>query len=457
MNLHDAGDMRSCWVSSVRPRNAAAETAVLAFVIPEALLLARPQLAGVLLALMPLIPILLGLRYGFVASTAASLLLTLVMFQFYYFPPHVLKDFPELQALVYLLAGSIAAQFHDYWNRLLDDARASAAQDRLRLTQFTSTFHLLQASHNLLERQLLGNRTSLRTSLQRLKGHLAMSPPDATAPLGGIGAWLLELFAETGNLHAAAAYVINDHRLIAQAPAASYGITTALSPSNPLLREALNSGSVVSLRANDTDVDHVIAVIPLVDSQGRIHGVVSINHMAFFAIRQATFDLMAIIARQVGDILSSHANLLADANDSQVLLDYLRRGIATARLHSLPLAVVGVTIIEPLMQKQLITQCLGVHRAIDQSWLCHDRLDRPVIVMLMPMPTEAAARNKVQRLRDHVAEVCGSEAAAEGMQNFVMMLDGERSAEDALEIMLHACDIDTPLSPMSAHAFDEMT
>ena len=457
MNLYDASGVRPWWVLSTGHCSAAAEITVLAFVIPEVLFLARPQLTGVLLPLLSLIPLLLGLRYGFVASTAASLMLMLVLFQFYYYPPHALKNFPKLQAIVYLLAGSVAAQFHDYWRRILHDARALAAQDRLRLAQFTSTFHLLQASHAQLERQLVGNRISLRTSLQRLKDHLATSPADATKPLGGFGSWLLELLAETCNLHAAAAYTINDNGLIALAPAASFGVTTNLSPFNPLLREALSSGRVVSLGANDTSVEHVIAVVPLVDSRGKIHGVVSINHMAFIAIQQRTFDLMAIIARQAGDIMSGHANLLAGADDSQVLLDYLRRGIASAHLHRLPLAVVAVKIVEPLMQEQLIARCLEVHRGIDQSWLSHDRLNRPVIVMLMPMPHHDAARNKVQRLRDHVAEACGTQVAAKGIENFVMMLDRDCSAENALETMLLACDMKTPLNHVPAAASEEVT
>jgi hypothetical protein len=356
-----------------------------------------------------------------------------------------------LQAILYLLAGSLAALFQDHWSRSLNDARTQAGQDRLRLAQFTTTFHLLQASHAQLERQLAGSRTSLRTSMQRLKGHLATSPADAAQPLGGIGAWLLELLAESCNLHAASAYAINDNGLIAPAPAASLGAVTDLSPFNPLLREALSSGRVVSIRANDTGVEQVIAVVPLVDTRGQLHGVISINQMSFIAIQQRTFDLMAIIARQAGDILSGHTRLLADADDGEALLVCLRRSIANALLQKMPLAVVAVKIIEPLMEAQLVAQCIELHRGIDQSWLCHDRLNLPVIVMLMPMPNEQAARSQVQRLREHVRTLHGNQVAAEGLQSFVLMLNGERSTEDALATILFACDIHAP--PRNALAY----
>jgi hypothetical protein len=257
--------------------------------------------------------------------------------------------------------------------------------------------------------------------------------------------------AESCNLHAASAYAINDNGLIAPAPAASLGAVIDLSPFNPLLREALSSGRVVSIRANDTGVEQVIAVVPLVDSRGQIHGVISINQMSFIAIQQRTFDLMAIIARQAGDILSGHTRLLADADDGEALLVCLRRSIANALLQKMPLAVVAVKIIEPLMEAQLVAQCIELHRGIDQSWLCHDRLNLPVIVMLMPMPNEQAARSQVQRLREHVRTLHGNQVAAEGLQSFVLMLNGERSTEDALATILFACDIHAP--PRNAPAY----
>jgi hypothetical protein len=64
-----------------------AELALLAVLIPEALLLARPALAEVLLPLLTLVPVLCGVRYGFVAGSAAALLLMLVLLQLAHFPP----------------------------------------------------------------------------------------------------------------------------------------------------------------------------------------------------------------------------------------------------------------------------------------------------------------------------------------------------------------------------------
>jgi hypothetical protein len=440
------------WRIMAARKSIIAELALLAVLMPEALLLARPALAEVLLPLLTLVPVLCGVRYGFVAGSAAALLLMLVLLQLAHFPPEALHAFPKLQAAVYLLCGSLAGQFHDYWARTLCELRAQAARDRLRLAQFTGTFHVLKASHAQLERRLAGSRTSLRSALQRLKDQMTRAPAGPREPLGGLGAALLELLAESCHLHSGTAYEVGANGLIAAEPAASFGQVTPLSPFHPMLREALGTGSVVSVRANDSGVEQILAVVPLVDSLGHIHGVISVNQMAFIAIHQHTLDLMAVIARHAGDMLASRARLAADAGSNEALLCRLRRSMADAHLHRLPLAVVGFRILEGSARGELVGHCLDVHRGIDQSWLGQDRLGQPVVVVLMPMPDEDAAHRHVQRLRTHVAQQCGATVASAGIEAFVIMLEDDRSAEDALADILHACDAVFPPAPTPAGA-----
>lgn len=444
-----ANESRLRWIPEDARHIATLEVAMLAVILPAALFqFLEPRFAHVLLPMLTLIPVLVGVRYGFLGGTVAALFLAAVLFEVFYFQPRVLEEFPKLHSVVFLFAGSVAGQFRDHWASRLRDMQSSANRDRIRLAQFTSTFHLLQASHAQLERHLAGNTTSLRTSLQWLKFHLPTTPVAANQSLGRIGPRLLDLLAETCNLHAAAVYAINERGLIDAVPVASIGAATDLSPFNPLLREALCAGTVVSVRANDAGVEQVIAVVPLIDSLGHIHGVVSVNQMLFIAIHQRTFDLMAIIARQIGDILASRDGTLSCATSSQTLRNCLARSLANARLNCLPLAIVASKVVESTKTGQLVTHCLEVHRGIDQSWLCHDRLGHPVIVMLLPLADESAARSQVQRLRDHVAGQHGSLIATEGIQNFVWMVKADRSAEEVLAMILLTCDIEVPVSPL---------
>lgn len=439
-----AGDTSPSWQLKGPYRSAVVEIAILAVAVPEALMLVLPHRAEGLVPLLILIPILFAVRYGFVIGMGAALLVTLVCFQFAYYPPHVLSAFPKLQAAVFLVAAGIAGQFHDHWKRKLQDMRALAAQDAHRLSQLSARLHVLQASHAELERRLGAAQTSLRASLQRFREQLAKSSSNPDQPLSCIGTCLLQVLAESCNVHACAVYGVKDRALVVSAPLASFGDGARLLPTNLLLREALDSGRVVSVRAGDEGVEQVIAVVPLVDSLGNIHGVVSVTHMPFIAIHQHTFDLMAIIGRQVGEILSSHASLFANAGNRHVLLGRLKHGMDMARFQRMSLAIVTLKIVEPGDSKQLLADCLEVCRGVDQPWFCRDRHAHPVIVMLMPMPDEHTVRAQVGRLRTHVSERNGRRAAYDGILVSTVVLHHDHDVQDAFTMILSGCDFNVP-------------
>ena len=445
------------WTSDRARLGTCAELAALAVIIPEALILLDPRLAGVVVPLLTLVPVLFGLRYGFSAGAIAALLLAVVFFQLYYYAPHALEQYPKVNAAVNLLAGCIAGQCHDHWKDSLAGARQQAAIDQLRLSQFTNTFHVLKASHARLERQLSGNRTSLRCALQRLTPHLAANTHSSCRPSEGFADALLELLAETCHLHAGAVYEINDKGLLVPGALASFGSVPPLSPFNPLLRQALDSASVVGISANDAHIDHIIAVVPLVDSLGRIHGVVTVNQMAFIAIDQHTFDLAAILARRVGDMLAGRAGLFASMADGQALMLRFRQSAELALAQQAELALVSIRIASPVHANEAIARFLQLHRGIDQPWMGHDRRGYPVFVMFLPVPDESAARNVAQRLRMQLQEQVTGSAAAEAPQGVVRMLDAKLSAEDVLALALMVCDLPESNSrPPAAHRYPEL-
>ena len=89
------------------------------------------------------------------------------------------------------------------------------------------------------------------------------------------------------------------------------GQATDLSLFNPLLRETLRTGALTSVHASNEAVhEHVIAVVPLIDAAGHTHGVVAIYDMPFLSIHQDTFELLGVLGRHIGDILSRRARPL---------------------------------------------------------------------------------------------------------------------------------------------------
>ncbi len=363
-----------------------------------------------------------------------------MLFAFSYFQSTILPEFPKSPAIIFLIAGSIAGQFRDYWASHLRRLHALSNYHQKRLAQFSSSFHLLELSHAQLERQLAGTTISLRTSLQRLKQQLQTREVNRECPLGGIGAWLLDFLAEVGNLHVAAIYAIDEHGKLAAAPVSVLGEAKELPPTHPLLLEALSTGAVTSIHAHDLDSGTVIAIVPLVDSHRHVHGIVSINAMPFIAIHQRTFDVLGIIARQMGDILTSHNPAQPGALPKETLQGSLQRALQIAQHDGLPVAVIACKIVEPIKSEHIIKLCLEVIRGVDQSWLWHDRLGHPLIINILPMADEAAAQSQIQRLRQRIIEQCGRVTAADFQSN-VWAVKPNQDVDALLEIICSTCDI----------------
>lgn len=442
---NSADDLPESWFKAELQRSGVAEIVVFATVVPVAILwFADSEVTQRILPAFILIPLLLGLRYGFFGGVIAALFVTGVLLAYSYFHPTVLAEFPKAHAVIFLLGGSIAGQFRDYWASHLRRIHASSVYHQTRLAQFSSSFHLLQLSHLQLERQLAGTTMSLRTALQHLKLQLQTMEVDAQLPLGGIGAWLLDFLAEVGNLHVAAIYAMNEHGMLASDPAYMVGEAEQLSPTHPLLLEALNTGAVTSVHANHVGIGQVIAIVPLVDSHRRIHGVVCINAMPFTSIHQRTFDLLGIIARQIGDILASRNQVKHDSRSGQGLRRSLQHALFKARQDGLSVAVIAYKVLHQENPEQIVRLCLSVNRGMDQSWLWHDRGAHPVIIEILPMADETAAQSQLQRLQKRIAEQHGSVIAAEGIQSYVWKVEADQSGDDVVEMICLACDIQEP-------------
>lgn len=439
MMLDDTVHGHARWTGETARYRTGFELAVLAVILPEALMLLFPRQADHVVPLMTLVPILFGLRYGYTAGVTAAILLGLVFFQLAHFAPQPLAQFPQAQVAASLIASFIAGQFHDHWTRRLRDTCEVAALDRRRLAQFTSTFHVLKASHANLERQLVSNRTSLRSALQCLALRLAKPDAQPCRPLEDVGASLLEVLAESAHLHAGSVYAINEHGMLAPAPVASFGAAAPLSPFNPLLRQALDSASAVSIRANDTSIDRIIAVVPLADSCGFIHGVVSINQLPFVAIEQHTFDLMSIVARHVADLLSGHLALFGSMADCRALQARFRQGATIALAQKMALALVVLRIADPAQGKDQLARCLQAQRGIDQPWVCQDRCGQSVVALFLPIPDEAVALAVAQRM--HAQLQVPPTAGGNNVHSVVRMLDAHTSPDEALALALEVCDL----------------
>jgi polysaccharide biosynthesis protein PelD len=420
------------------------EIVVLGGLVPAALLwFCQPQSLPMVLPALVLIPLLLGLHYGFLAGAGGALLTAVVLAGFSHLKPDLLSEFPRTSAIGLLLVGMGAGEARDIWAAQLRRLNYLCNYHQTRLKQFTSDYQLLKVSHSQLERRVAGSANSLRTALERLK--LRAPVPDAarSEPLGGIGDWLLEIMAEAGNLHTAAVYETSGRGILRLPSVAMLGKATDLSPFNPLLRETLRTGSLTSVHAgHEAGHEHVIAVIPLIDASGHIHGVVSINEMPFLRIHQDTFELLGVLGRHIGDVLARQTRPLGDTQGPFTLRESLQRNLVDAKSHALPAALIACKIVDAARRDSLVAHCCNDSRGLDQSWNSINREGKTVILKLLPLTDDIGVKSYLARMESMQA---GAGTAMRGIVTYLWMLDKNQTADELLDEVCVVCDFDPPL------------
>lgn len=410
--------------------------------LPAALVwFGQTQPLPLLLSALLLSPLLLGLHYGFVAGTSGAVLTAGAVAWLAHLKPDVLTEFPKAHIMALLLIGMCAGQARDRWAARVRRFSYLSDYHQTRLQQFTGNYQLLQVSHAQLERRLAGGASSLRTSLQQLKLREPVFDSADKEPLGGIGPWLLDIMVESGHLHTAAVYALNERGGLLLPAVATVGKEGGLSLFNPLLRETLRTGMLTSVQAGNEAVhEQVIAVIPLVDACGQIHGVVSISDMPFLSVHQDTFELLGLLGRHIGDVLARRTRSLGDGQGASGLRQCLERNLDDARRHGLPAALLACKVVDAARRDASVMACCHSSRGLDQSWVALNRKGQPVVFTLLPLTDEAGVKSYLARLESQEA---GGSPRARAIVPHLWMLDRQRSADDILAEIGVVCNIES--------------
>lgn len=417
------------------------ETFLFGFVVPMLMLwfAAQGPWAPYALPILYLAPVILGLRYGFAAGAAGAVMAASALVLVVLLKPDAAFAMPRGQAIGLLLAGMVAGQASEIWAARIRRLDAVARYHQMRLEQFTSAYHLLKVSHAQLQQRVVGGSRNLRNALERLKMREPLLNAHGGEPLGGIAEELLDIMVEQGDLYTAAVYALNDRNLLRLPALAKAGEAPELSVFNPLLRETMRTGMLTAVpTSSESAQERVIAVVPLVDSGGHIHGIVAINDMPFLSVNEETFGLLGVLGRHIGDILARLTRPIDEPDSVASLRNSLQRQLVDARQHGIPAALLACRIADASRRELLMAHCGRSGRGLDQSWVANDRQGHPVIFKLLPLTDEAGATTFAKRLQ---CEEVGGRPAKSGMVNHIWMLEQYRHSDAILAEVCLVCDI----------------
>lgn len=378
-----------------------------------------------------LAPLLLGLRHGAAAGLASSSALVLAITLWWRGGHSDLAAFPGQFALALLALALVGGEFSDMWTRRQQRMGAMLDYHRLRLEEFTRTYQVLKASHDILQQRLAADDQSLRDALISLRRQLAEGvaarPGD---PLRGASDTILHLFADFGHVQVAEVFPV-DVRGVLGPSAGRLGEAPPTPVDDPLLRRALLAGKLatvaVELRGREATTT-LLAAVPLIDVNERIWGVVAIREMPFVSFASHSLKLLAVLGGHIGDMLAFGREQPPAADFSREV----RRCLTDAKRYRVPSSILRIGGRKEERVRVLFDKISSQRRGLDRALVVENGGPDRWLFLLLPLTDEAGFEGFKERIEGLARAQFGSSLRDAGFSVDGGMLHAERNVSDLL-------------------------
>ena len=301
------------------------------------------------------------------------------------------------------------------WRTRSQQSEAENQYLRHRLKEFSTDYHVLKVSHGQLEEHMAGQRLSLREALQRLKPVLSASGDGLQA-----GNELMAVFSQFCSIQVAGLYGMSSDSRVDTQPVATHGDMFELPLFDPILRTAIKERELVSIKLESLDEKHhensLLAVVPLVDTNGRLHGVLAIKDMHFMAFQQQNLNILALLGNYMGDMLTRSKG--AAESRAAWFMTELDTALRFAHSHSTESVLLSLRFNQEDQADEVARFVSTAIRSLDASWLLTADDDATVLCLLLPLMSESHGQAFLQRVNKAVAGKFGNplKTYVEGMQ-----------------------------------------
>lgn len=301
------------------------------------------------------------------------------------------------------------------WRTRSQQSEAENQYLRHRLKEFSTDYHVLKVSHGQLEEHMAGQRLSLREALQRLKPALSAGSDGLQA-----GSELMAVFSQFCSIQVAGLYAMASETRVDTQPVATHGDMFELPLFDPILRTAIKQRELVSIKLESLDDKHhensLLAVVPLVDTNGRLHGVLAIKDMHFMAFQQQNLNILALLGHYMGDMLTRSEG--AAESRAAWFMTELDTALRFARSHSTESVLLSLRFNKEAESAEVARFISTSIRSLDASWMIQADDGATVLCLLLPLMSESHGQAFLQRVDKVVTSEFAKplKACVEGMQ-----------------------------------------
>jgi hypothetical protein len=373
-----------------------------------------------------LAPLLVGLRHGSVPGLGSAALLIGCVAVARQRGWVALPEFPAQLSLALLIVGLLAGEFSDLWNRRQRRVAAMVEYHRTRLEEFSRSYQVIKASHDMLQQEVAADPQSLRDALASLKKRLVEARNENDISIAG--QTILSLFADFGRVQVASLFWVEQNGELSNTRPIRIGEGSAVDVGDPMIQAALRGKRVVSIgaefrgREGETDL---LAAIPLCDVSDRVWGLVAVREMLFTAFQGETLRLLSVMAGHMGDILAFRN----DAPDGEQFAREIRRALVDGRRFGLHSSVVRITAKNEERFEVLFRELMTQRRGLDRALTVANGGTRSLL-MLLPLTDEAGLDRYKERLQGMLKARMGTDVGEADLKVVGGVLESEKGAAE---------------------------
>ncbi len=285
------------------------------------------------------------------------------------------------------------------WKHNSRHAHAENHYLRHRLKEFSNDYHVLKVSHSQLEEFMAGRRLSLRQALQQLQPLLTTSTDGLSA-----GSELMAVFAQFGAVQVAGLYGVNDNKRVSPTPVATHGEMPELPLFDPLLKLAIESRQLVSIKLSTNPRANaetsLLAVVPIVDSHNHLHGLLAIKDMHFLAFQQENLNVLSLLGSYVGDMLSRSRSI--GESRSGWFMAELDNAVKFARTNKVNSSLLCLQLKQFDKADQVAEFLSSNIRSLDSSWQPRSMNGSQTVIILLPLISDTQCKAYLNRAAEAI-------------------------------------------------------
>ena len=335
-------------------------------------------------------PLLVALRYGTINGMISLFLIAAGILFYLHLKGESLAQFPLHIFAGMIILSLITGEIIESWKKRFSLQAQEKKYMDTRLKQLDNAYRVLQVSHGQLEDKFVDTTLSLRKSLDLIQKEVGQ---DAHKPLSSLAKKMLRLMGQFEWLEIAGVYAVDSKIGILERPLATQGKMPPLIANDDLLTRALKTAKPINIKKSaylqhaDKINSNLLAVIPIVDAQQKMWGVLAIKQMQFTEFHQQNINLLSVISTYVANLLSGMKVGTKISHWKQVFIE-IDAALKLIMHHKLDAHLLSFNFPNNSQKKVFCEFIEGLSSGLNKRWIIEDSSLRLLILMPISNPEE---------------------------------------------------------------------